>query len=165
MGLPTPPATVATFKLQFDRDFIFGTGKETVRDSDVQNALNFASSSFNPELFDTAAVGSTSESLMCYQYAAAHFLVMILQAAGGLSAVARGAGVLSQGEGQVASKGVGGVSISFSWPAAITDSPALFQFTRTQYGLAYLQVLATRLVGNVSAALGGVTNAPDIPFF
>lgn len=162
MGSSTPLATVASFKAQFGRDFVYGSGLNTVRDIDIQQALNLASSMFNPALFDTSLIGVapviSSESLMAYQYATAHFLVTAIQAAGGLGSVGRG--VFSQGEGVVSSKSVGGASVSFSWPSTVMDSPALFQFTKTTYGQAYLQILMPRLVGNVSAVLGPI--APDI---
>ncbi len=158
MGQLTPPASVANFKSMFVRDFPYGPGIEAVRDVDIQAALNMASSMYNPSLFSTESIGVapniTSEALMCYLNAAAHFLVTSLQAAGGLGA--KGRGVFSQGEGIVSTKGVGGVSVSFEWPSSITSSPALFQFTKTTYGLAYLQVLSVKLVGNVGAIYGNV---------
>lgn len=167
MGQLTPPATVADFKAQFTRDFVYGPGLEFVRDSDIQNALNAASSIFNPCLFDTTPVGVTplitSEAMICYLNASAHLMVTSLQAAGGLGKT--GKGPFSQGEGNVSSKSVGAVSVSMEYPSAITDSPVLFQFAKTTYGQAYLQVLATKLVGNVGAVLGEVTGAPNVPFF
>lgn len=158
MGQTTPPATVADFQTQFPRDFKYGSGLETVRDVDIQAALNFASTVFNPSLFDTTLVGltgqETSEALMCYLNASAHFLVLSLQAAGGLAAVSRYQGPNSQGDGIITNKSVGGVSIGYEWPALVIDNPALFQFTKTAYGQAYLQVLVLKLVGNVSVVAG-----------
>lgn len=156
MGQSTPPATVAAFKAQYDRDFTYGPGLDQVRDTDIQKALNAASSMFNPALFDTTPLGTapviSSESLAAYLSASAHFLVTALQAAGGLGA--KGRGVFSQGEGVVSSKGAGGINVGFSWPSVITDSPALFQFSKTTYGQQYLQYLMPRLVGNVGVAGG-----------
>lgn len=167
MGQLTPPATVADFKAMFSRDFRYGAGLETVRDLDIQNALNAASPVFNPALFDVTPIGivpnQTSEAMMSYLNASAHFLATALQAVGGLGKI--GGGVNSQGEGNVSGKSVGGVSINFSWPSSIVDSPALFQFTKTAYGQAYLQVLMLKLVGNVSAVLGEVTGISDNPAF
>lgn len=167
MGQLTPPATIAQFEAYFSRDFVYGPGLDKVRPVDIQNALNFASGVFNPALFSTTPIGIspnlTSEALMCYLNLAAHFLVLSLQAVGGLGSLHRG--VLSQGEGIVSSKSVGGVSISFIWPSVVIDNPVLFQLTKTSYGEAYLQVLVTRLVGNVSAVLGEVTGPQDVPFF
>lgn len=167
MGQLTPPANVADFKAQFTRDFPYGDGIESVRDVDIQSALNMASSVFNPCLFDTSPIGVppliTSEALMSYLNAAAHFLVTSIQAVGGLGKVGRG--VFSQGEGIIGSKGVGGVNVGYVWPSTITDSAVLFQLTKTTYGQAYLQVLMTKLVGNVSAVLGETTGLPNVPFF
>lgn len=158
MGQLQPPATVADFKAQFIRDFKYGAGFDTVMDKDIQAGLNAAYAVFNPSLFDTTQIGVspnfTSEALTAYLNAAAHFVVTSLQAAGGLSAVNRALGPNSQGEGMVTNKSVGGVSIGFTWPSMVTDSPALFQFTKTAYGLAYLQVLSLKLVGNVQTILG-----------
>lgn len=165
MGQLNPPATVADFKAQFTRDFVYGAGLATVRDSDIQNALNIASGVFNPDLFDTTQIGVTpnftSEAMIAYLNASAHFMVTALQAVGGLGKI--GKGVFSQGEGNVTNKGVGGVTVGFGWPAIITSSPVLFQFAKTTYGQAYLQVLMTRLVGNVGAVLGEVTGDPNVP--
>lgn len=167
MGQLNPPATVADFKAQFTRDFVYGAGLETVRDSDIQSSLNTASSVFNPALFDVTQVGIspnfTSEAMIAYLNASAHFLVTSLQAVGGLGKVGRG--VFSQGEGNVTGKGVGGVSVNFEWPATITDSPILFQFVKTTYGQAYLQVLMTKLVGNMGAVYGELSNVQSTPFF
>lgn len=166
MGQLTPPATVADFKAQFTRDFNYGVGMDTVRDADIQSALNRASSIFNPALFDTTPVGVlpnvTSEAKICYLNASAHFLVIAIQGVGGLSASgpARSPGLASQGEGVVTSKSAGGVSIGSSFPDAIANNPVLFGLTKTTYGLEYLQVLMTRLVGNV-AVVAGETVDPD----
>lgn len=167
MGQLTPPVSVSDFKAQFSRDFIYGPGLDAVRDSDIQSALNIASSVFNPCLFDTTPVGVipnlTSEAIICYCNAAAHFLVTSLQAVGGLGKF--GKGVFSQGEGNVTNKNVGGVSVALSYPSSITDSPVLFQFAKTTYGQAYLQVLSVKLVGNVGAVFGETAGLPNVPFF
>lgn len=158
MGQLTPPASTTDFKLQFTRDFNYGAGIETVRDTDIQAALNQASAMFNPTLFDTQPIGIapliTNEALMAYLNLSAHIMVTALQGVGGLGQ--KGRGVVSQGEGITSSKGVGGVSIGFSWPNVIADSPILFQLTKTTYGQAYLFALMPKLVGNVSA-VGGET--------
>lgn len=168
MGSNQTPPSVAQFKTFFVRDFDYGPGLDKVRDADIQNALNATVSVFNPRLFSTAPIGVapdvTSEAILAYLNASAHFLVTALQAVGGLGK--KGKGTRSQGEGVYASKGVGGVQASFVWPAVITDSPVLFQFAKTPYGQAYLQVLMTRLVGNVSAVLGEtIPGSPPNPGF
>ena len=164
MGQSTPAPTVAAFKAQFTRDFAYGPGLDKVRDLDIQQALNMASSLFNPALFDTSPVGAppavSSESLMAYLWCAAHFLVTSLQGSGavtgaGLSTVP-GRGVFQQGEGVVGNKSAGGVSVGFVWPSKITDNAALFQLTKTPYGQQYLQILMPRLVGNVAVVAGEI---------
>lgn len=166
MGQLNPPASVAQFEAFFSRDFVYGPGIDSVRPVDIQNALNVASSVFNPTLFSTAPIGVppnlTSEALVAYLYCSAHFLVTGLQGVGGLGKV--GKGLLSQGEGVVGSKGVGGVSVGYVWPSFITESGALFQLTKTVYGQLYLQVLMPRLVGNVGAVIGEVAGQPGVDF-
>jgi len=163
----TPPATVAAFKAQFFRDFTYGDGPTAVMDRDIQSALNTANSLFNPALFDTTLIGAvplqTSESLIAYLNCAAHFMVLALQAVGGpsMKAGAGSPGLRSQGEGVISSKSGGGLSASYSWPSTVTDSPVLFQFTKTDYGLVYLQMLMPRLVGNVGAVFGTGVEASD----
>lgn len=167
MGQTTPPATVAQFKAQFVRDFAYGPDLKSVRDSDIQHGLNMADSVFNPALFSTAPVGvppnATSEALMCYLNAAAHFMVSSIQAVGGLGPV--GMGQFSQGEGVTSGKNAGGVGLNMQWPSTITNSPVLYSLTKTTYGIAYLQVLMTKLVGNVGAVAGEVTGLPNVPLF
>lgn len=165
MGQLTPPATIADFKSQFTRDFVYGPGLDAVRDSDIQSALNTASSVYNPDLFDLTQVGVspnfTSEAMIAYLYASAHFMVTSLQSVGGASKF--GKGVSTQGEGNITNKGVGGVSVAMGYPSVITESPILFQFAKTTYGQAYLQILMTKLVGNVGAVLGEVTGLQSNP--
>lgn len=169
MGQPLPPATVAAFKGLFIRDFKYGDGPTTVMDRDIQNSLNTASSMFNPALFETTLLGvppnQTSESLNAYLYLTAHFLVTSLQAVGGLSAIAGAGspGLRSSGEGIIGSKSAGGLSVSYVWPSTVTDSAALFQLTKTQYGQTYLQILLPRLVGNVAAVIGETAQSSDFP--
>lgn len=159
MATLNPPATIAQFENFFTRDFLYGPGLDRVRPVDIQNALNTASSMFNPALFSTAPIGIapniTSEALIAYLNCSAHFLVLSIQGIGGLNK--QGNGMNSQGEGIISSKSVGGVSISFSWPPMIIQSPALYQFTKTVYGQAYLQILMPRLVGNAAVVAGETT--------
>jgi len=152
---PNPPVSVAQFKAQFTRDWPYGAGTDAVRDADIQNALNLAASYFNAVLFDTTPLGAagsgntTTEQTLAYLYASAHFLVLNIQAAGGLRAPSSFGGTRSGSKGPVSSKGVGGISESYVWPQSVTDNPMLFQFTQTAYGRQYLQMLMPKLVGNV----------------
>lgn len=91
---------------------------------------------------------------MCYLNASAHFLVLSLQAAGGLSAISRSQGPNSQGDGVITNKNVGSVGLGYAWPQDVINNPALYQFAKTAYGQAYLQVLILKMVGNVSIVAG-----------
>lgn len=166
MGTLNPPVSIAQFKAQFGpRDFIYTSGIEGIMDSDISNGLNLASSVYNPELFSTVPIGIapniTSEAVLAYCYAAAHFVVSSVQSVGGLGK--KGRGVRSQGEGMTGNKSAGGLSLSMEWPSSIKDSPMLFQMTRTTYGMQYLQILAPLLVGNVSAVWGERGPGGSIP--
>lgn len=142
------PATVTDFKTQFDRDFIYGTGKETVRDSDITRALTEATSVFNSDLW------SSDELKPAFLYAAAHFLVLNVQMAGGLAAAPSGKGVDNHGGGVTQSKSVAQVNIAYAIAEKFQNDPILSQFLRTDYGQRYLQMVSTRLVGNVAVVSG-----------
>lgn len=163
----TPPATIAAFKALFFRDFTYGDGPTAVMDRDIANALNTATSLFNPALFSTQLIGTppmqTSESLNAYLYLTAHFLVTSLQAVGGfaLKAGAGSPGIHSQGEGILSGKGGGGLNASYTWPSMVTESATLFQLTKTAYGMTYLQILVPKLVGNAAVAHGETANSSD----
>ena len=152
----TAPADVADFKDQFDRDFIYGDGKDSVRDIDIQRGLNEADSIFNPDIWVSAA-----EQKIAYLYASAHFMVMNIQMAGGLSAKPKGLGVRNRGGGIIAGKSVGQVSVTNGMPDSIVNDPILNQFMRTDYGLRYLAILTPRLVGNIAVVTG--FNDVDVP--
>lgn len=143
------PITVDEFKAYFDRDFTYGLGKTSVRDSDISKAIVQAMTIFNRRLFVNDA-----ELEMAYEYATAHFLVIDIQMAGGLSAKSTNQGLKSTGSGIVQSKTVGQVSLAYQWPESIINSPALFQLLRTPYGEKYLQIIAPRLVGNILVVSG-----------
>ncbi len=143
-----PPA-IADFKAQFTRDFQYGTGMNTVIDPDIQRGLNDALIVFNPGLWTTPAELNTA-----FLYVAAHFMVLNIQAAGGLSATNQGRGVQSKGGGTIESKGVGSANVGFAVPDFVRQSPVLSQFMRTDYGQKYLQLLTPRLVGNVTVVAG-----------
>ena len=149
------PPSVSDFKTQFSREFLYGTSLAQVQDNDVQRAINEASITFNPGLWDgVTPLGSTTELNIVYLYVAAHFLVLNIQGAGGLAPINRGRGVKSSGGGTIQTKSVGSVSIAYVIPDDIAKSPILGQFMRTDYGQKYLAMLAPRLVGNVGLVSG-----------
>ncbi len=159
--MPFPPS-VSDFKAMFTREFAYGTSGLTVMDNDIQRSLNEAGIVFNPDLWSTAQLGSTTEQNIAYLYVSAHFLALNVQGAGGLSAINRGRGVKSAGGGSIQSKSVGAVSVTYAFPASIQDSPILGQFMRTDFGQKYLALITPRLVGNVQVVSGVSFGAIDV---
>ena len=54
----TPPIDVEDFQGYFDRDFVYGEAINTVREKDIQRAINEASLNFNESLFGTEDLDS-----------------------------------------------------------------------------------------------------------
>lgn len=155
--MPTPPIDVAAFKAYFVRDFVYGATPDMVMDADITKALGQGMMVFNPAIW-----ADDAEKAVAFQWVAAHFLVIDIQAAGGLSVANLGLGVESQGGGTIQSKGVGSVNVSLALPSSIIESPILSQFMRTDYGQKYLQLLTPRLVGNGTVVAGwDDTGAPN----
>ncbi len=145
----TPPATVADFKAQFTRGFVYGKGTDKVRDEDIQAAINEAVMFWNPCLWETA------EKKPAFLYAVAHLLVSSLQAAGGLSAQPNSRGTQNKASGVIVNASVGGVSKGVQAPPEwVTKSSFLLQFWETDYGKRYLAMLGPRLVGACFVAEG-----------
>lgn len=140
--MPTPPVAVADFKVQFPREFTYGIQLSEVLDADITRALNEATLVFNADLWED----STAENI-AFLYAAAHFMVLNLQVAGGLTASNTSQGVKSKGGGTIISKSVGGVSVQYVLPPSITEDKILSGFMHTDFGQRYLQLLTPRLVG------------------
>jgi hypothetical protein len=156
--VPSFPPSVDEFKGQFSRDFTYGTGPEFVTDADIQRGLNEAGGVFNPCL----GWGSDAQRNTAYLFAAAHMMVLNIQAAGGLSAVNKNQGVNSQGGGTTESKGVGAVNVGYAVPDMVRQSRILSQFMSTNYGQKYLQFILPFLVGNVTIVAGTVNE--DLTF-
>ncbi len=147
--MPGFPPSVSDFKALFVRDFIYGTGPETVMDADISRGIQEAQIVFNSSLW-----ASLSDANLASLYVAAHFMVLNIQGAGGLAVKNRGLGVASKGGGTIESKGVGSVNVAFAVPDYVRQSPILSQFMRTDYGQFYLQLLTPRLVGNIAVVSG-----------
>lgn len=161
--MPTPPAvaTIAGFKTQFDRDFIYGKGKDAVRDTDIQRGLNEAAALFNAALWDS------QELPIAYYYATAHFMVLDIQAAGGLSSLPQGLGTENRNTGVISSKSVGQLSLQYGIPQSLIENPVLGQFMETSYGRRYLQIMAPRLIAGaitVSGPRDPGAAIPNLPF-
>lgn len=152
--MPSFPPSVADFKAQFTREFAYGTSLDTIQDNDIQRAINETSISFNPGIWDSSPLGSTTEQNIAYLYLSAHYMTLNIQGAGGLSSVNRGRGVKSSGGGTIQTKSVGSVSITYVIPEDVQNSPILGQYMRTDFGQKYLALIAPRLVGNVGIVSG-----------
>ena len=148
----TPPVTVAEFQAQFDRDFKYGKGLDSVRDSDINKAFGSALSVFNSDLWETENIK------IAFMYAAAHFLVKGLQSAGGLIPVAgAGNGAKNHADGVAISKTVGPVSMAYVEPPAfVKNHMGILPFWETDYGKLYCQMLGPRLIGAVVTIAGEV---------
>jgi hypothetical protein len=144
------PPSVADFKAKFTREFVYGDGFDSVRDADIQRGLDEA-----PPLFNQALLDSSVDQTNAYLYLAAHNMVMNIQSAGGLSAVARGRGVRNVGEGVQVSKGIGQANVTYQVPPErIAESPTLLYFFRTDFGQRYLQMMVSRLAGHMATVCG-----------
>ena len=147
----TPPVTVADFKAQFSREFIYGVGLDSVRDIDLNRAFTDALAVYNPCLWDSTTAGPA------FMYAAAHFLVMNIQTAGGLVLVQTNNGVSNVADGVITGKTAGPLSVSYAEPPDfVKRSMSLIPFWKTQYGQTYVQMLGPRLIGCVITILGEV---------
>lgn len=114
-----------------------------VSDLDITNAYAEACVTFNDSLFT-----SDDDMVLGYLYLAAHYLVNDLNAGGSESG---GAG------GLVASRSVGNVSESYTIPQWQLDSPIYGFYTKSSYGLKYLNMVIPRLVGNTTTVEGCTT--------
>jgi hypothetical protein len=146
----TPPASVADFKAQFQRGFKYAVGPDGVMDSDIELAITLAGALFNPALW------SASEKKPVFLMAAAHFVVVNIQASGGLSAKVPGSpggiadATKNTGGGIITAKTVDKVSITYAGMERWVEKyPMLADFLRTDFGFQYLALLKPRLVGHV----------------
>lgn len=161
--MPIPPAVVSVggFKVQFDRAFKYGSGADVIRDSDITAALVNAASLFNEVLWDTQSLP------VAYYFLSAHLLVLNVQAAGGLSGVNFGLGADNRNSGQITTKSVGSVSVTYGISQKLIDDPVLSQFMETSFGRRYLQMVSPRIVGHaisVSGPRDPGAAIPNIPF-
>ncbi len=162
----TPPATVADFKATFTRGFKYADGPDGVMDSDIVTAIARAVPVFNPNLFD-AADGKTA-----FLLAVAHFVVMGIQAAGGLYPLLPGPAGATQGPGAsvdatknsgsgvIGSKMAEKVTLQYAGLEKLMERyPSLAMFRQTDFGTQYAMLVGPRLAGRVGFAPG--PSAPD----
>ena len=141
----TAPIAVADFKTYFDRDFTFGTGKDTIRDADITKAIAEAYLLFNPGLF-----ADVPSQAIAFEYLTAHLLVKSLMSTGGI--IQQGQGVNSTGSFPISSKGAGPLNVSYGLPEDVVNNPALAQYLTTGYGVHYLNIVMPNLIGNFGSA-------------
>lgn len=162
----TPPATVADFKAAFTRGFKYTDGPDGVMEADISAGIARALPVFNPCLF-SAADGKTA-----FLLAVAHFVVLGIQAAGGLypqlpgpagAGNAPGASAdatQNSGSGVIGSKTSEKITIQYAGLDALMERyPTLAPFRQTDFGAQYALLVAPRLAGRVSLAVG--PTAPD----
>lgn len=153
-----PPA-VADFKAYFVREFIYGDGNDTVRDSDITRALNEAQ---DGSVFPNSVWDSVAQQTTANLYLTAHLLWENINMAGGLSAIPRGRGVRDYGEGIVVSKAVGQASVNYQAPPDyVAKSASLSRLWRSTFGMRYVQMLYPRLLGNVQVVAGPSADLQD----
>lgn len=163
--MPATPsfATVAAFKAQFRREWPYGAGTDRVQDLDITQALAEAASYFNQGLWDT------TEAPTWYNILSAHVLVLNIQAAGGLNPLPDlGQGLTSSGEGPVAAKSAGDVSLTLDRQDDTLKDPGLAWFQKTEYGMKYAAQLAQRRCGAGAMVVAGPQDlgavVPQVPF-
>ena len=167
-ALVTPPATVADFKAQWIRGFEYTDGPDGVTDADIALGITMATSLWNQALWNS------DEAKTVFLLAAAHFVVVNIQAQGGLRKGPPGApgavasAVDNTGGGIINNKTVDKVSIAYAGMEKWVEKfPTLADFLRTDFGFQYLALLKSRLVGRVVTTpnqrdIGAVV--PTVPF-
>lgn len=144
-GGPFTAPTVANFKAQFFRDFPYGGASgdpgSSVLDQDITNAFNLVDNKINPGLF-----GNQGQYGLAYLYLAAHFLVLNLRASS--------QGLNGQWNWAQNNKAAGGVSEGFEIPERIKNNPELMIYSKTNYGLLYLDMVLPYLEGQMFTVAG-----------
>ena len=142
--------TVQDFKDHFFRDFPYlpddwqtKTDNELdyILDKDITKAFDETQVVFNQAL-----LGTDEEITLGYLYLSAHYLCLDYQAAVG--------GISGKSSFNTAAKTVGSVSETFDIPTAYKDDPQLNFYTKTPYGIKYLSLVQSGLVGNMSVLVG-----------
>lgn len=113
-----------------------------VSDLDITNAYAEACITFNDTLFT-----SDDDMILAYLYLSAHYLVNDLNA-GGQDAASVGI---------ANSRSVGNVSESYTIPQAYLDSVVFSFYTKSSYGIKYLNMIIPRLAGNMATVCGATT--------
>lgn len=167
----TPPANVSDFKAWFkQRGFNFGDGPGAVTDQDITQAILLATTLYNPDLFNSV------EAPAIFMLAVAHFVVVGIQACGGLfpyrpeSPAAAGGPDATQnsGSGVIASKTSEKISITYAGLEKLIETyPSLANFRQTDFGAQYAMIVGPRLkcrIGIVSNPNAPDAVIPAVPF-
>lgn len=134
--------TITDFQNYFVRDFPYGTDiATTITTQDIGNAMQLVNVNINPCLFD-----NQPNYTLGYLYMTAHFLVQNIRASS--------QGINGQFNFLQAGKGVGAVSESFAIPPRVLNSPLWSMYTKTNYGMMFLQLVVPRLIGQVFSIQG-----------
>ncbi len=142
------PPTILQFQQLFVRDFPYGSNINTsITDTDIANAYTLTNININPGLWATQA-----NYTIGYLYLSAHYLVLNLRASS--------QGINGQFNWLEAGKGVGSVNSTFSIPQRVLDNPLWSMYTKTNYGMQYLQLLLPQLSGYMYPVAGGVNPFP-----
>ena len=151
----TPPTSVDEFKTRFDRDWPYGQGMDSVRDTDITRAMNDACMLFNSSVWT-----NTTELKAAFLLVAAHCLWVNLQMSGGLAAKGGQKGLRAQPGGPIQSKSVGSASVNYSLPPKLVNDPVLSGLMRSSYGAQYCQVFVPRKAGQMFTVPG--FQEPDV---
>lgn len=133
---------VIDFKNYFNRDFPYGADIENnVLDTDITKAFGLTELAINPVLW-----GSQNAYTTGYLFLAAHFLVLNIRAST--------QGLNGQYNWAQNSKAVSGVAEAFTIPDRIANNPDFMQYTKTNYGAQYLNLLWPKLSGVMFTVCG-----------
>lgn len=134
--------TLVDFKIYFVRDFNFGTDPNlSVLDADISKAMLQCRAAMNQALFSNQENYSVGYNLL-----SAHFLVLNLRASS--------QGLNGQFNWLQNSKAVGSVNEAFTIPQMVLDNPYWSIFSKTNYGLGFLNLVLPQLCGQMFTGFG-----------
>lgn len=135
--------TVDDFKARFDRgQFLYGDTVPEIRDKDIEEAMAEAGIVFNVGL-----VSDEDKEKLIFSYLVAHYLQTDLD--------------IEDSEGGVSllqsSRSVNGFSASYVVPEWMAQSESLTPYTRTGYGIKYVEMMRPYLFGARVSVVQGRT--------
>lgn len=133
---------VADFQALFVRDFPYGTDpQQSVIQQDILNAFGWVNIAINPAIFPDQATYTLG-----YLYLSAHKLVLNIRAST--------QGLNGQYNWAQTQKAVMGVSESFQIPERIAANPLFMQYTKTNYGAMFIELMMPFLSGQMFTVCG-----------